>query len=112
MFRKENQVDFEQLLAMLRNPGEDGLPETIYDDLSAAYTDGTSTANAAATQANDRVRELEAELLAAKAANWDLVQMLPVADSQENSNNDSDNSDDSENSDDIGDDDDFFEEKD
>lgn len=103
-------MDFEQLLAMLRNPGEDGIPDTIYDDLSASYTEGTSTANAAATTANNRVAELELALLQAKADNWDLTQMLPVAESQEPGNNDSNDSDD--NSDNVGDDDDFFEDKD
>jgi len=103
-------LDFEQLLAMLRNPGEDGIPDTIYDDLSASYTEGTSTANAAATTANNRVAELELALLQAKADNWDLTQMLPVAESQEPGNNDSNDSDD--NSDNVGDDDDFFEDKD
>lgn len=103
-------MDFEQLIAMLRNPGEDGLPDTIYDDLSASYTEATSTANAAATTANNRVAELELALLKAKADNWDLTQMLPVAESQEPDNNDSNDSDDD--SDDVGDDDDFFEDKD
>jgi hypothetical protein len=30
-------MDFNELVALLRNPGDDGLPETIYDDLTSSY---------------------------------------------------------------------------
>lgn len=103
--------EFARLLELIRNPGEDGIPDDAYDNLSLAYTNATSTADAAATSANQEVATLRQELIAAKAANWDLVQMLPVAESAgpvedgESTDDDDDNSD-------IGDDEDFFEEKD
>lgn len=108
MSGKDKTMDeFAQLLELIRNPGEDGIPDDAYDNLSLAYTNATSTADAAATSANAQVQDLQQQLIAAKAANWDLVQMLPVAESAEpvddgESNDDDDNSD-------IGDDDDFFE---
>ena len=104
-------MDFTELLALLQNPGEDGIPPTIYDDLSASYTDATSTRDAKIQVSEETVAQLQAELLAAKAANWDLMQQIPVANSEETPDdvNDSDNPDDPDN---VGDDDDFFESKD
>lgn len=102
-------MDFAELIAMLRNPGEDGIPDTIYDDLSASYTDATSTRDAKITQSSADLESLQAELIAAKAANWDLVQQIPQVDSSDNSGeNDPSETD----ADDVGDDDDFFESKD
>ena len=101
-------MDFAELLAMLTNPGEDGVPDSIYDDLSNSYTDATSTRDAKITTSESRVAELELELLAAKAANWDLSQQIPVAESTDSGNDDVSNSDES----DIGDDEDFFTSKD
>lgn len=37
---------FAELLEMLMNPGDDGPPATIYDDLSLAYTDEVSARDA------------------------------------------------------------------
>lgn len=102
-------MDFEQLIAMMRNPGEDGIPETIYDDLSASYTELSSTSGAALEQANATVAQLQAELTAAKAHNYELMMQTPVA-SADNSVDDESN-DDSDSDSDIGDDDDFFEKK-
>lgn len=103
-------MDFEQLIAMLRNPGDDGIPETIYDDLSASYTDATSTRDAKISETSSAVEELTAELLRVKAMNYDLLIAAGVDNSDE-SGDDESNSDSDSDSDEIGDDDDFFEKK-
>jgi len=104
-------ADFNELLQSLINPGEDGASPTIYDDLSASYTEATSTRDAKITTSESRVAELELELLAAKAANWDLMQLIPqsgeVADSGENPDDGEKPEDDE-----VSEDDDFFEEDD
>lgn len=104
-------ASFEELMASLINPGEDGASPTIYDDLSASYTDATSTRDAKIGVSESRVAELELELLQSKAANWDLMQLIPgtgeVADSENSEDNEDKPDEDS-----IGDDDDFFEAKD
>lgn len=101
-------MTFEELISLLRNPGEDGIPETIYDDLSASYTDATSTRDARIQTTDTRVTELEAELLAAKAANWDLMQQIPSVDPDPGQGDNDPKPD----SDEIGDDKDFFEDGD
>lgn len=103
-------MDFEQLIAMMRNPGEDGTPETIYDDLSASYTELSSTSSAAIETANATVAQLQAELTAAKAHNYELMMQTPVAPADNSGDDGSNNDSDSDDSD-IGDDDDFFEKK-
>ena len=104
-------MDFESLIAMMRNPGEDGIPETIYDDLSASYTEMSSTSGAKVEEQNALIAQLSAELTAAKAHNYDLLLQTgansapePEAEEPEAENPDDPDS--------IGDDDDFFEKKD
>ena len=104
-------ADFNELLQSLINPGEDGASPTIYDDLSASYTEATSTRDAKITTLSTDFEALQLELLAAKAANWDLMQLIPqsgeVADSSE-TGDDGENPDDNE----VSEDDDFFEDED
>lgn len=98
-------MDFESLLAMLVNPGEDGPPESIYDDLGASYTDATSTRDAKIGESDALIAELTAELQKTKAMNYDL--MIAAVAEPEETGDDGDNTDSSD--DEIGDDDDFFE---
>ena len=105
-------MDFESLIAALRNPGEDGIPETIYDDLSASYTELGSTSGAKVAEHEATIAQLSAELSAAKAHNYDLLMQSSAnagapETEQENESEETDSDDDS-----IGDDDDFFEKKD
>ena len=70
-------MTFDELVALLREPGEDGLPETIYDDLSASYI-GVVEGGAAALTAQEDVNaaataELVAEIARLKALNFDLL---------------------------------------
>ena len=80
-------MDFHELLAMLQNPGEEGPPETIYDDLGASYTEATSSRDAQIEGHTSRIAEqdaaavasaeayatLEAENVALKAMNFDFI---------------------------------------
>jgi hypothetical protein len=102
-------MEFQDLLASLINPGEDGPSPTIYDDLSASYTEATSTRDAKIQVSDEQVAALQAELLAAKAANWDLMQLIPSVDNAGDTGDNGDNADESDESDDVGDEDDFFE---
>lgn len=89
-------MDFEQLMGILRDPGPDGLPGTIYDDLTAAYQDATTTRDAKIGEMSDVVQSYESEISRLKAMNYDLL----IASGAGQQNSDSDDGD----SDDDGDD--------
>lgn len=65
--------DYEHLLNTLRNPGDDGVPETIYDDLGAAYNEQKTSADAKISELSNAVAEKDAELLRVRAHNYDLL---------------------------------------
>jgi len=102
-------MDFAQLIELLRNPGEDGTPDSIYDDLGASYTEATSTRDAKISTSESRVAELELELLVAKSANWDLLQQIPVAESEDSGNDDESTENESEENSEDDPESDFFE---
>ena len=104
-------MEFAELIEALRNPGEDGIPATIYDDLSASYTDATSTRDAKIQVTETDLAAAQAEILQLKAMNYDLLIAAGVDNSENSGENESENSSD-ESEDEIGDDDDFFEKKD
>jgi len=70
-------MTFDELMALLRNPGEDGAPETIYDDLSSSYNmavEGGASALSEQVVANETATaELVAEIARLKALNFDLL---------------------------------------
>lgn len=66
-------ADFNELLSTLRNPGDEGAPETIYDDLSAAYNDRISSADAKISQESEARAAAEAELQRVRAHNYELL---------------------------------------
>ena len=78
---------FETLLASLNGESP---PETVYDDLRKVYDDALSETDAANAKIAAQTGQLEqalAELGAAKATNWDLLQKVP-SDSGEVTDND------------------------
>ena len=106
-------MDFAELLAQLQNPGDEGLSPTIYDDLSAAYTNDTSTRDAKIEVQGADLAAAQAEILALKAMNYDLLMAAGIDNSADSGEDNSDDETDSDSdSDDIGDDDDFFAKKD
>lgn len=105
-------MDFAELLAQLQNPGEDGLSPTIYDDLSAAYTNDTSTRDAKIEVQGSDLAAAQAEILALKAMNYDLLMAAGIDNSGDTGENEESESESESDPDDVGDDDDFFEKKD
>jgi len=71
-------AEFEELLATLRNPGETAPPETIYDDLGAAYNDRVSASDAKITELSGALETTNSELLKVRAHNYDLLTAVQV----------------------------------
>lgn len=76
-------ADIEELIGMLQNPGDDELPDTIYDDLRNAHT---SAVDHVATTSQAKIEELttalsdrEAQIQKLKSDNWDLFEQIPKA---------------------------------
>ena len=66
-------MEFNEIVAQLREPGEDGLPETIYDDLTLSYTTALDGAAERLAQTEGTVAELVAEVARLKGVNYDLL---------------------------------------
>lgn len=70
-------MTFDEILALLREPGEAGVPGTIYDDLTASYNSAVDVGVAAISEqgaAHDAATaELVAEIARLKALNFDLL---------------------------------------
>ena len=90
-------MDFEDLISALMNPGEEGVPETIYDDLRGAYSGVSERANsadakiAALTESNE---SLLSEIATLKAKNYDLLMSVSSDNSGDNIETDDDGEDD------------------
>lgn len=83
-------MTFEELLALLMSPPEEGVPETIYDDLRSSYT---SMADGSAAKVADQdaiIQGLNAEISRLKAANYDLMVRQSAPPEGQNEGNDSD----------------------
>lgn len=70
-------MTFDEILALMREPGEDGLSPTIYDDLTSSYN---SVVESGATALSEQgaahataTAELVAEIARLKALNFDLL---------------------------------------
>lgn len=76
-------MDIEELIGLLQNPGDDGLPDTIYDDLRSAHTGAVdevhSTAQAKMSELEAAIAERDAQIEKLKADNWDLFEQIPKA---------------------------------
>lgn len=103
-------MDFETLLAQLINPGDEGPSPSIYDDLSASYTDATSTRDAKIGDQESLISQLTEELTRTKLMNYELM-ISQVAEPEASGENENDETPESD-PDDIGDDDDFFADED
>lgn len=72
-------MDFEGLLQSLINPGEEGQPETIYDDLRAAYNavkDKADSAGAKISELTDSNSALSKTVDGLKSKNYDLLEAI------------------------------------
>lgn len=77
-------ANFHDLLGILRNPGDDGVPDTIYDDLVQDYDTVFQGYTANTEQQRARIAELEAETSRLKSANYDLLMSVGTGDDLEN----------------------------
>lgn len=66
-------MDFNELLAQLREPGEDGVPDTIYDDLSSSYSLAVEGGAASVAAVQSALDEAISEIARLKAMNFDLL---------------------------------------
>lgn len=109
-------MDFEALINAVQNPGEGGVPPTIYDDIRSTYQgvqDQFSSAQAKIGELTESNNTLAEQLNAMKAANYDLLTQVNAQSapekSEDNGGGDPDDSDDEE---DDGGIDAFFEKRD
>lgn len=88
---------FHDLLGVLRDPGDDVVDPTIYDDLTAEYDAMESGGVAKAAELADAIAQRDAEIAVLKAQNYDLLMAVSTDDSS---------TDDDADDDDVSDDDD------
>lgn len=91
-------MDIEQLNAILesiKNPGDDGVPETVYDDITSGFTANSD----AMGQANAKIEQLEQEKQAIlnefndyKLRMFDKLMEAPADESDHSGDNDTDES--------------------
>lgn len=76
-------ADFHELLNELRNPSDDGPPETIYDDIAGAYDSALEIRDAKISESDQAVKDSQSEISKLKSANYDLLMAsnAPVDDS-------------------------------
>ena len=109
-------MDFEALINAVQNPGEGGVPPTIYDDIRATYQgvqDQFSSAQAKIGELTESNSTLAEQLNAMKAANYDLLTQVNAQSAPEKTGEDAgDSSDDGEDDEDDGGIDAFFNKRD
>jgi len=79
----------DDLIAQLRNPGEDGLPETIYDDITQTYSDETEGWTAKSGEYEEAAKANASEISRLKSLLFDKSMETPV-DGGNGSNSDED----------------------
>lgn len=109
-------MDFEALINAVQNPGEGGVPPTIYDDIRATYQgvqDQFSSAQAKIGELTESNTTLAEQLNAMKAANYDLLTQVNAQSTPEKKEApDGDSSEEGEDDEDDGGIDAFFEKRD
>jgi len=64
---------FDELVGQLQNPGEDGLPPTIYDDLLAEYNTVMEGSAQVISKKDEAIQSLNSEVSRLKSNNYDLL---------------------------------------
>lgn len=108
-------MDFEALINAVQNPGEGGVPPTIYDDIRATYQgvqDQFSSAQAKIGELTESNTTLAEQLNAMKAANYDLLTQVNAQSAPEKSEGDGDGDSDNDDDEDDGSIDAFFNKRD
>ena len=74
-------ADIESLLSQLQEPGDDGVPETIYDDLRATHQSALeevqTTAQAKIESLSQELSARDEQIMKLKSDNWDLFEQIP-----------------------------------
>lgn len=83
-------MGFSELLQSLQNPGEGGVPDTIYDDLTNEYNAVVEGGAAKAAEHESVVSQMADEIARLKALNFDLLVASGVNDEPETVPDDSD----------------------
>lgn len=65
--------DFHELVNRLRNPGDEGVPDTIFDDLTVTYDTAFEGWNGTVQQKDEDISRLNSEVSRLKSANYDLL---------------------------------------
>ena len=76
---------FHDLLGSLREPGDDGVSPTIYDDLTTEYDAMESGGAAKVAELSDAIAARDAEIAALKAQNYDLLMAVAADDPDDDS---------------------------
>lgn len=66
-------MDIRGLLEQLRSPGDDGPPETIYDDIAEAYDGAVEIRDAKINEQEAAIQESQGLISQLKSANYDLL---------------------------------------
>lgn len=64
---------FDELMNAIRNPGDDGVPDTIYDDLTAEYNTAFEGYTENSREKDETIAHLNGEVSRLKSANYDLL---------------------------------------
>lgn len=70
-------MDFAELMAILTNPGDEGIPDTIYDDLSTSHSDAVGGRDAKIVEMDNQIQALTGEVSRLKSQNYDLLMSVP-----------------------------------
>lgn len=65
--------DFHELVNRLRNPGDEEVPDTIFDDLTTTYDTAFEGWNGVVSQKDAELQRLNGEVSRLKSANYDLL---------------------------------------
>ena len=76
-------ASFEELIESLRNPGEEGPGETIYDDLNASYNDRVGAGDAKVSELTAALDETNGRLTKVMAHNYELLTAVQVGNTPE-----------------------------
>lgn len=66
-------ADFHELVNRLRNPGDEEVPDTIFDDLTVAYDTAFEGWTHTVAEKEGTIESLNGEVSRLKSANYDLL---------------------------------------
>lgn len=69
---------FSDIFEKLLKPGEDGIPDTLYDDLSKAHLDEVGGRDAKIADLGATLQAAEGEISRLKMHNYDLLMAIPA----------------------------------